>query len=158
MTLEEFITKWTGKPVDFDGIYPNQCMDLAHQYIFEVLGITDRSVIATPSAYQVYTQFKWSKYFYKIANTPVAVPIKGDVLVFGQQVGADGHICIVTDADINRFRSFDANWPVGSLPHIQEHNYNGVLGWLRYVPQAPIVSKYELAYKQIKAIIDATGA
>jgi hypothetical protein len=155
MNFDEFISKWTNKPIDFDGIYPNQCMDLAHQYAYEVLNITDKSVLSAPSAYQVYTQFKWPNYFTKIQNTPTGVPIKGDILIFGQSIGPFGHICVVVEGEMNSFKSFDANWPVGTLPHIQTHSYNGVLGWLRFVPT---VNKYESAYKAIKAIIDATGA
>ena len=132
MNFDEFVNKYTNKPVDFDGAYPNQCMDLAHQYVYEVLGIGDKSVIAAPSAYQVYTNFKWEKYFERIENTPSNVPQKGDIIVFGTAVGVHGHICIFVDGDRNKFRSFDSNWPVGALPKIVEHTYKGVLGWLRY--------------------------
>ena len=57
MTLDEHIAKWQGKPIDFDGAYGFQCMDLMHQYVYEVLGITDRSVLAAPIARLVYQNF-----------------------------------------------------------------------------------------------------
>ena len=66
MTFDEFISKWTNTSVDFDGVYPNQCMDLMHQYVYDVLGITDASVLAHPAAYQVFTEFSESQYFDKI--------------------------------------------------------------------------------------------
>jgi hypothetical protein len=135
ISFDDFIKEWTGKPVDFDGVYPNQCMDLMHQYAYEVLGITDKTVLATPAAYQVYTQFKWGDYFTKIDNTPTGVPLKGDLLFFGTGVGAYGHVCIFINGNVNSFNSFDANWPTGTLPHIQTHNYNGVLGWLHPINQ-----------------------
>lgn len=130
MTLEEFIIKWQGKPIDFDGIYPNQCMDLAHQYVYEVLGLTDAKILAHPAAYQIFTDFTETQYFDKIANSPTGVPQEGDIVVFGQGVGAWGHVCIFFTGDANKFKSFDANWPMGSLPHIQDHTYGYCLGWL----------------------------
>lgn len=129
MSLQEFINQWTGKPVDTDGVYPNQCMDLAHEYVKDVLGLPV-SLLAHPSAYQVFTDFTETQYFDKITNTPTGLPQPGDLIIFGQQVGANGHICVYIEGDVNSFKSFDANWPTGSLPHIQSHSYNGVLGWL----------------------------
>lgn len=138
ITFDQFIQQRTGKPIDFDGIYPNQCMDLMHQYVYDVMGITNKSILAHPYAYQVYTQFTETQYFDRIANTPNNVPQKGDIFLFGANInGGAGHVCIVTEADVNTFKSFDANFPTGSLPHIQTHNYNYALGWLR--PKAIIV-------------------
>ncbi len=134
MTLDEFTTKWNNKPVDFDGIYPNQCMDLMHQYIYEVLGFTDKSYLAAPAAKDVYLRFpniSGSQQFTQIGNTPDGIPHKGDLVFWGDQVGQYGHVSIFIEGDINQFKSFDANWPVNSLCHFQNHNYNGVLGWFR---------------------------
>jgi hypothetical protein len=36
MTLEEFVNKYNGKVVDFDGQYGAQCVDLARQYFKDV--------------------------------------------------------------------------------------------------------------------------
>jgi len=140
MTFDQFITKWQGKGIDFDGVYPNQCMDLMHQYVYDVLGITDKATLAQPAAYQVFTNFSnvgGHDQFQLIANTPTGVPQKGDIVFFGQAVGAFGHVCIFIEGDVNSFTSFDANWPTGSLPHKQTHTYNGVLGWLHPKVQAP---------------------
>lgn len=134
ITFDDFVTKWNGKPVDFDGIYPNQCMDLMHQYVYDVLGLTDKTILAAPAAYQAYTN-NFPKYFTKIDNTPTGIPQKGDIIFWGQAVGPFGHVAIVKDANMNTLNSFDANWPTGTLPHIQSHNYNGCLGWLRPIPQ-----------------------
>lgn len=136
MDLQKFIDKWSGKHIDFDGIYPNQCMDLMHQYVYEVLGLTDAKILAAPSAYQVFTNFDnitGRDLFEKIINTPDAVAQPGDIVIFGTAIGPHGHIAIVVKADKNNLTSFDSNWPVGSLPKLVEHkNYNGVVGWLRY--------------------------
>jgi hypothetical protein len=138
MNLDDFRFKWTNKPTDFDGVYPNQCMDLMHFYAYQVLGITDKSVLAKPWAAKVFTEFSWPQYFTRIDNKADNYPQKGDLFFFSEALNYDpkvkhgyGHVCIVIDADVNSFSSFDANWPVGTLPHIQHHDYKYALGWLR---------------------------
>ena len=39
MTLTQFIKKYLGTKVDFDGKYGAQCVDLYRQYCAEVLGV-----------------------------------------------------------------------------------------------------------------------
>lgn len=133
MTFDEFIAKYTNQPVDFDGVYPNQCMDLMHSYVYEVLGLTDRKLLAHPCAYQVFTDFTEAQYFDKIANTPEGIPQKGDIILFNKTSSNPyGHVCIFVEGTASKFKSFDANYPTGSLPHIQDHTYGYCLGWLRY--------------------------
>lgn len=43
MTLEEFVNKYNGKPVDYDGVYGAQCVDLARQYWKEKEGIKEHT-------------------------------------------------------------------------------------------------------------------
>ena len=132
MTFNEWLEKWNGHYIDFDGIYGNQCMDLMHQYCVEVLGITDGSVLAAPGAKDVYNNFeniKGHELFEKIPNTPTGVPQEGDILFWG--TGTWGHVAIFIEGDASRFRSFDQNYPTGSFCHAQEHSYSGILGWLR---------------------------
>jgi hypothetical protein len=152
MSFDEFITKWTGKPIDTDNAFGAQCMDLMHKYVEEVLGLPDKSLLAAPSASQAYTNFTATKYFKKIDNTLLGVPNKGDIVFFGPTVGNWGHVCVYISGSVMGFKSFDQNWPVSSYPHIQDHNYKGVLGWLRPIPQ--VDDKYLNALKQIKVIVD----
>lgn len=150
MTLEQFITKWTGKGIDFDGAYGFQCMDLIHQYCVEVLGIPNKSVLAQPSAYLVYSNFAnvvGHDLFERISNTPSGVPQKGDIMIWGQGLGNNGHIAIFLDGDTKGFNSFDQNYPTGTLPHKQFHNYSYVLGWLHFKQPSspvPLVTQAEL--------------
>lgn len=131
MTFDEFVSKYTNRPVDFDGVYPNQCMDLMHQYVYDVLNLTDRRLLAHPSAYQLFTDFTETDYFEKIANTPTGVPQKGDIVLFNKtSTNPYGHVCVFVEGDANAFKSFDANFPTGSLPHVQDHKYTNCLGWL----------------------------
>jgi len=129
-TFDEFINKYTGVAVDFDGYYGTQCMDLMHQYVYEVLGEKDATVLAAWCAKAVFENFKWSNLFTKIENTPKGVPQKGDIMFWG---GGDfGHVAIFIEGDATSFTSFDANFPLNSMPHKQFHYYGNVLGWLRF--------------------------
>lgn len=141
MTLTDFIAKWNGKGIDFDKAYGDQCMDLMHQYVVEVLGLSDGRILAAPAAKDVYLNFSTifgNQYFDRIANTPTGVPQKGDIILWGTGLGPYGHVAIFRDGDINKFFSFDQNFPTGSKCHIQQHDYKGVLGWLR--PKTPVAS------------------
>lgn len=138
LTFDDFITEWIGKVCDYDGQFGTQCMDIFDYYCQDVLGLTRSEIVSTlfsKNPITLYTQNNVGKYFQKIDNTLLGVPKKGDVFIFGPKVGVDGHICIFVEGNILNFKSFDANWPVGTLPHIQAHNYTGALGWLRFTPQ-----------------------
>lgn len=140
MTFDEFISKWNGRGIDFDGAYGDQCMDLMHQYHVEVLGITDGRTLAAPAAKDVYSNFSTiigREHFEQIKNTPTGVPQKGDIIIWGTGIGPFGHIAIFIEGDANRFKSFDQNFPTGSKCKIVDHNYNGVLGWLRFKGKLP---------------------
>lgn len=131
--MQEFIEKWNGKYIDFDGAYGNQCMDLMHQYCVEVLGLTDGRILAADYAKNVYLNFDnifGHEYFEKIANTPSGVPQEGDIILW--DIGSYGHVAIFIDGDANKFNSFDQNYPTGSFCHVQNHSYSGCLGWLRF--------------------------
>jgi hypothetical protein len=140
LTLDQFRAKWNGKGIDFDGAYGDQCMDLMHQYCVEVLGITNGAVLAAPAAKDVYLNFSnvtGHELFDKIDNTPTGVPQAGDIVFWGTGIGPYGHVAVFVQGDVNSFRSFDQNFPTGSVCHDQNHSdYTGVLGWLRF-KQAP---------------------
>lgn len=135
LTYDEFIADFLNKPVNTDGVYPNECMDLMHEYCMNVLGLS-KDALAAPSAYLIYKDFghmNGHDLFTRVTNTPDGVPAKGDIVVFGQTPTTPlGHVCIFLEGDNNKFKSFDCNWPLDSLPHIQDHDYTGVFGWLHY--------------------------
>jgi len=124
MTHQEFKNKNNGKFVEVAGSANalNQCVDLGNAYLRDVLGhaiVEWTNAIGFP---EKLLDFEW------IENTPDAIPQQGDLMIF---FGYYGHISIFDEGDINRFRSFDQNFPANSPCHIQEHNYNNVFGWLR---------------------------
>lgn len=140
ITFDKFIAKYTNVGIDFDGAYGDQCMDLMHQYILEVLEIPERPTLAAPAARFVFEWFPNvvnGDKFEQIFNTPQAVPNKGDIVFWGTGVGQYGHVAVFIDGDTLKFNSFDQNWPLDSKCHIQKHSYSGVLGWLR-VKSAPV--------------------
>lgn len=145
MLLNDFISKYNGRGIDFDGVYGDQCMDLMHQFCVEVLGINDGSVLAAPSAKDVYLNFpnvNGSVYFEKIDNTPDNVPLEGDILFWGTKIGPYGHVAVFLNGNTSKFSSFDQNWPVGAKCAIVDHTYNGLLGWLRFKKSNSIDSDY----------------
>ena len=149
MYLEDFLKKYNGKKIDYDGYYSTQCVDLFRQFNKDILGI------AQPRGVNGAKDF-WTNYpndpnlynnFDRIANTPSFVPQFGDVAIWGN--GTYGHIAICTGkGDVNRFESFDQNYPTGSACHYVTHNYSGFLGVLRPKAQnklkAPAVTEFKV--------------
>jgi len=151
LTFLEFFSKWNGKLVDLDGFPKNQkyqCLDLAHLYHIECLGLTDRTILAAPIAKEVYTRFpniKGSEYFTKIPNMWWTIPKQGDYVIWREPFGPykddkgvqryAGHIAIINEANMRRFSSFDQNYAdrTGGIEcRLVEHDYRGVMGFLRF--------------------------
>jgi len=156
MTFKDFISKNTGKKLDYDGAYANQCVDLMNFYMQDVLGI-DRPNITYGgnTAYEIYKNAKSDDNFTKVPNTPTGVPIKGSIIFWDTTVGSAGHVAIYLDGDVNRFKSFDQNWgtPYSHCTET-EHSYKGVCGWL--VPKRPLIDDLiiEKPVETVKPIFD----
>lgn len=133
--LDQLYARWNGKFPDYDGYYGSQCWDLA-QYYNDIIGGSRWY----GDAKDIYNQ-PGDKYI-QIPNSPDAIPQKGDVVVWGAPYGRyiddngrvqyAGHVAMGTgEGDTNWFNAFGVNWPTGSSAHVQRHNYDGVIGWLR---------------------------
>lgn len=129
MTLQQFIATWSGKFIPSRGGITGQCVSMVQKWA-EDNGVTGTPVFPVAAAKDMPGTRK--DFFDWIPNTPTGVPQAGDIVVWGNQVGQYGHTAIFIDGNAQSFRSFDQNWPVGTAAHIQQHNYNGVLGWLRF--------------------------
>lgn len=141
MTLDEFIAKYLNKFVEYHSFSSgakNQCVDLANQYIVEVLGLP--AIIGT-NAQDFPTKrgnnFEW------IVNTPDGLPKAGDLMIF-KSADNVGHISIFVEGNLSLFRSFDQNYPTGSPCKIVQHNYRNVLGWLRKIMPEKTYSEAEM--------------
>lgn len=151
MTYLDFKNKYIGHGIDFDGYYGFQCMDLAEQYNKEVIGANKIG----GNAKDAVTNYDKTKYTY-IVNTPTGVPTQGDIMVWGAMPGNSyGHIAIFDHGDINSFTSLDQNWPVGSITHLQSHNYNYLLGWLH--PKSQSIGD-DVLVSQIQAVMNGNSS
>jgi hypothetical protein len=137
MNFNEFITKYNGKPVDFDGMYSNQCVDLMREYIARV--------VAQPQGQAGAADF-WTAYdkdpvlkllFDKIPNTPNGIPQPGDIMFWNKNKGGGyGHVAIFISGDVKKFISFDQNWGKPINKNMNDpckkvtHDYTDILGWL----------------------------
>lgn len=132
--FEQFFSQFNNFSVEVvDPINRNQCFDL-------IIAWTDwlniPRVFPHLYAYQIYTI--WSgdklKYFDRIENTPEVVPQKGDIIVWSKAYnGTAGHTGISAgEGDVNTFKAFAQNDPIGTPSVLKTYKYTNVLGWLRY--------------------------
>jgi chaperonin cofactor prefoldin len=128
MTLNEFVTKYKGKGIDFDGHFGFQCVDLYRQYVQEVLEVPQSPGVT--GAKDIWTSYL-PEHFDRILNTPEGIPQAGDIMIWGSDYGQYGHVAVVISATINTITCFSQNDPLGTLSIIKKYlSYNGVLGWL----------------------------
>lgn len=125
MTLQDFIIKWQGRYCEVAGSpgATNQCVDLANAYIRDVLGLP---IIEWTNAVD-FPEKAGDKYEW-IANTQYNIPKEGDIVVWKP---SPGHIGVFIEGNVDKFKSLDQNFPVGSPCHVQDHTYQNVRGWLR---------------------------
>lgn len=136
MTLDDFIQKYNGKVVDFDGSYGAQCVDLFRQYNQDVLNINQPKGVSGAADF-------WTNYptdpnlngnFDQIPNTATFIPSKGDVMIWNKKAGGGyGHIAIIANdtATTTKFISFDENWTTPAKCELITHDYKNVYGVLR---------------------------
>jgi len=98
MTHEEFVAKYEGKKVDFDGAYGAQCVDLARQYWKEVWGIPQpESVNGAQEFVTRYREMPILQRYVSLLPRGVS-PLPGDVVVFGpSDSNKYGHIAIFVE-------------------------------------------------------------
>lgn len=137
MTIREWVTMWSGRFIDEDGAYGNQCWDLAQKYCREIIGCPRLPTRPGGNgfAYDIYDYFMapLSQYFDRIANNPAnpnQVPLPGDLIIFRNSLG--GHVAIVLDAPVgsSTLSVFQQNAPIGAAPGVGTLSYDGCLGWL----------------------------
>ncbi len=113
MTFDEFVKKYNGKSIDYDGAYGVQCTDLIKLYVEKVFGVSAGSASwGNAKYYYTNTPAKLKNITTKIANTASFVPKKGDIMVWNGNVGGGaGHVAICTgEGTTSYFYSYDQNW------------------------------------------------
>lgn len=92
MTLTQFIKKYLGTKVDYDGACGYQCVDLYRQYCKDVLHIEQTP--AVDGAKDIFENC--GSCFKKIYEGVDADYSKGDVLIYsGTDTNPYGHVCIL---------------------------------------------------------------
>jgi hypothetical protein len=135
MTLRDFIKKYDGKHIDWDGKFGCQCVDEARFYFSEVCGLKKQpaGVVGAKDFFLRYCNDPvLVEHFERIPNTPTFIPEPGDIVIWnGTEGNPYGHVAIFVKGDIRAFDSFDQNLPAGAPCGIVHHTYNNVLGFLR---------------------------
>ena len=144
MTFSDFLSKWNGRYCEIAGSLDAkfQCVDLANLYIRDVLEL---SIIEWTNAVDFPIEADLTKYNY-ILNTPTNIPREGDLIIWKP---SPGHIAIFIEGNVDTFKSFDQNFPIGSPCHVQNHTYVNIIGWLR-CKQPPQVTTEALTQCQIQ--------
>lgn len=141
MTFDEFVNKYIGRAVDYDGAAGAQCVDLAKAYLREVHDVAMFSIGGSAKYYYTYfdTFPALAAKFKRIKNTADFVPLKGDIAVWNQtKGGGHGHVAICTgEGDTRHFYSYDMNWSGKAMKRVK-HDYSGFLGVLRPIDRSMI--------------------
>lgn len=145
MKLSEFVEKYKGKPVDFDGQYGAQCVDLARQYFKEVWNIPRQpeGVIGAQDFFFKHDSRPIQReYLSCIAfqNLETQPPV-GSVVIF-KSSGANqyGHIAICLESDENWLTVFEQDGIANAKAleegkpqkgaYISKWGYERLIGWL----------------------------
>jgi len=133
MTLTEFVDKYNGKKIDYDGRYGAQCVDVFRQYCKDVLAIPHTGGVV--GAAELYTKYDTmpleQRYFDKLVYAG-GKPEKGDVVIFAPtKSNKYGHVAIVLDASSEEIVVFEQDGFKQTGAHVGSWNYARVLGFLR---------------------------
>lgn len=164
MNFTDFINKYNGKKIDYDGVSGCQCVDLAKLYIDKVLELKPLSIGNAEAYWNRYNEVKLLRdNFIRIKNTPKFIPQKGDIVVWGLKHGKYGHIAIADGiGTTSYFYSYDQNWGINKRIHRVKHNYKGGFeGVLRPIAQSKINGKYKFSigdYVEVNIPVKLTGS
>ena len=136
MTLIEFIEKYQGKKVDFDGAYGAQCVDLFRQYTKDVLAIREHTgpCQTTGGAIDLFMDYNTmpveKKYFTRSMNKNWK---SGDILIWDKTpTNKYGHVAILIAVfDNSKFLVFEQNGITQAGAEIKVRDKTGLLGYLR---------------------------
>jgi CHAP domain len=148
MNTQEFINQYKGTNQDFDNGYGSQCVDLARLAVEKLWGIKSNVVFpanpAVGGAAHAYTDYPNSLIngnsdsVKTIENSIDNCPVEGDIIIWNRNKGGgNGHIALVTEANVNSFTVFEQNNGNGdgygkddACKITQYADYTDVLGWL----------------------------
>jgi hypothetical protein len=144
MRLKEFVEKYRGKPVDFDGVYGAQCVDLARQYFKEVweLPRQPEPVIGAADFYFKHDSRNVQREYLDCTTfADGKFPPEGSVVLFGP-TGKNpyGHIAICLAAHADKISVFEQDGIANQEAlvkgrkqngaYVSEWTYGRLVGWL----------------------------
>ena len=139
MTLEEFVIKYDGKKVDYDGVYGAQCVDLFRQYAKEVLGITEHTGVCGTTGgakdlYLDYDKMPIEKKYFTRSKAKNWKP--GDILIWDHtDKNQYGHVAIllaiIGNSRYTYFLVFEQNGITQAGAQIKMRSRENLLGYLR---------------------------
>ena len=135
MTLEEFVKKYKGRKVDFDGVYGAQCVDLFRQYAKEGLDIPEHTGPCATSGgakdlFLDYNKMPIEKKYFIRSTQKNWIP--GDVLIWDQSpTNKYGHVAIFLAYLGNGLLVFEQNGITQEGAEIQVRTRDRLLGYLR---------------------------
>ena len=135
MSLEEFVIKYSGKKVDFDGVYGAQCVDLFRQYCKDVLNIPEHTGSCSTSggAKDLFLDYpkmeKEKKYFTRETKKGM---VQGDILIWNEtETNKYGHVAIYLGKLNNSLIVFEQDGFKQDGAKINIRSKNNLLGFLR---------------------------
>ena len=136
MLIEEFVKKYNGKKVDFDGVYGAQCVDLFRQWVKEGLEIPEHTgaCSTTGGAKDLYLDYNKmpieKKYFHKIPKSKGFAT--GDTLIWDStETNKYGHVAIYLGALNNSLIVFEQDGFKQDGAKITLRKKDNLLGALR---------------------------
>jgi len=135
MTVKEFVQKYSGCKVDFDGAFGAQCVDLFRQYCKDVLGIGHTgSVDGAKDLFLKYDVLaKEKKAFFRIKEQLGTYYKQGDVLVWNAtKTNQYGHVAILLAEMSGDLIVFEQNGFTQDGAKIVLRTKENLLGALRY--------------------------
>ena len=135
MNVEEFVKKYNGKKIDFDGVYGAQCVDLFRQFVKECLGISEHTGVCatTGGAKDLFLDYDKmpieKKYFLRMKNKG---NIPGDILIWdSSEKNKYGHVAIYLGKLNNDFIVFEQDGFKQDGAKINLRSKTNLLGFLR---------------------------
>lgn len=135
MTLEEFVKRYNGKQIDFDGVFGSQCVDLFRQYCVDVLLIAEHTGSCQSSGgakdlFLDYNKMPVEKKYFSRGATKIFVA--GDVLIWNESLSNKyGHVAIYLGMVGNSYLVFEQDGFKQDGAKINIRGKENLLGYLR---------------------------
>ena len=129
MNLADFLNKYTGKLVDYDGYAGGQCVDIFRQYCKDVFEIPHTGAVeGAKDLWHRYYSLLEPKYFTRHTGAPRV----GDVAIWeGTDTNKYGHVAIVIGQTEENILVFEQDGFKQDGAKFAARSTKGLLGYLR---------------------------